>query len=91
MIFYAKRDWIDHPSDKAGKFARRVRRPVPKGTKELKDLGEDPASVLVWTPQGGMKVIAKGTFAECQKIARKLSTKLSRDPLYKIKKVDNVE
>ena len=72
MIVYAKRDWVDHPSDTAGKFARKVRRPIPKGTKDLIALGKDPASVIVWTAQGGMTTIAKGTFAECQKIARKL-------------------
>lgn len=91
MIVYAKRDWVDLPTDKEVKFTRRVRRPVPKGAKNLKDLGKDPASVLVWTAGGGMRVIAKGTFAECQKIARKLSTKLARKPVSGIEKVGNVE
>ena len=91
MIVYAKRDWVDHPTDKTGKFTLKVRRPLPKGTKELKDLGKDPASVIVWTAQGGMRVIAQGTFAECQKIARKLATKLARKPFSGIEKVGEVE
>ncbi len=91
MIVYAKRDWVYLPPGKEVKFARRVSRPVPKGAKNLKDLGEDPASVIVWTAQGGMKVVAKGTFTECQKIARKLSTKLAREPFSGIEKVGNVE
>lgn len=92
MIVYAKRDWIDHPSSNPeyGK-GRKIRRPLPKGTKDLKDLGKDPASVIVWTAQGGMRIIAKGTFAECQKIARKLSTKLAREPFSGIEKVGEVE
>lgn len=91
MIVYAKRDWVDHPKDKIGNRPRKIRRPLPKGTKDLTALGKDPASVVVWTAQGGMRVIAKGTFAECQKIARKLSTKLAREPFSGIEKVGEVE
>ncbi len=91
MIVYAKRDWVDHPEDRIGTHRRKIRRPMPKGTKEIKDLGKDPASVMIWTARGGMKVIAKGTFAECQKIARKLSTKLAREPFSGIEKVGEVE
>jgi hypothetical protein len=38
-----------------------------------------------------MRIIAKGTFAECQKIARKLATKLAREPFSGIEKVGEVE